>query len=241
MNQETVKKLLYLLCIIALAIVLTLAEYEKSEKPSFHSKMQLKINGDETVELWEDEENNAIYAFLPSYTNLSLTTILIPDNEDVCINDYKIQSGMDCSLFETGHKYDLTINGAVHMTFELLKSSNIATMYIDTSSGSMEMVHKSKANKEDINISLYSSDGIVNYSGGKNSQIRGRGNATWEYGEKKPYNIYFDDEISLLDMKKSSKWILLSNEFDDTQLRNKLILDYARDVQAPEMQVFTIV
>lgn len=56
--------------------------------------------------------------------------------------------------------------------------------------------------------------------------IRIRGNST-ATSPKKPYNIKFENKKSLLGMGKAKKWVLLSNPFDPTLIRNKLIYDLA--------------
>lgn len=49
--------------------------------------------------------------------------------------------------------------------------------------------------------------------------IKGRGNSTWSQA-KKPYQIKLDSKNDLLGLGKSRNWILLTNIFDDSVLRN---------------------
>ena len=56
--------------------------------------------------------------------------------------------------------------------------------------------------------------------------IKIRGNSTAK-APKKPYNIKFEKKKSFLGMGKAKKWVLLSNPFDPTLVRNKLIYDMA--------------
>lgn len=56
--------------------------------------------------------------------------------------------------------------------------------------------------------------------------IRVRGNSTSD-APKKPYNIKFSKKTDLLNMGKAKKWVLLSNPFDPTLMRNKLVYDLA--------------
>lgn len=56
--------------------------------------------------------------------------------------------------------------------------------------------------------------------------IRIRGNST-AGAPKKPYNIKFNEKIDFFGMGKAKKWVLLSNPFDPTLIRNKLIFDLA--------------
>ncbi len=59
--------------------------------------------------------------------------------------------------------------------------------------------------------------------------IRIRGNSTAE-APKKPYNIKFNQKIDFFGMGKAKKWVLLSNPFDPTLIRNKLVFDLASNL-----------
>ncbi len=84
---------------------------------------------------------------------------------------------------------------------------------------------------EDIDHDIYSPasvrvispSGEVDYAGGAD-QIKGRGNSTWDE-PKNPYSLKLASKISLCGMRPSRKWVLLSNYYDGTRLRNKLVLD----------------
>ncbi len=56
--------------------------------------------------------------------------------------------------------------------------------------------------------------------GGASLKIRGRGNASWEQTEKKSYRIKLDEKASVLGLKKNKDWVLVSNHFDKSLLRN---------------------
>lgn len=52
-------------------------------------------------------------------------------------------------------------------------------------------------------------------------RIRARGNSTLtRVPDKKSYQVDFDEKVSVLGMPKASKWILLANYLDPTQIRN---------------------
>lgn len=59
--------------------------------------------------------------------------------------------------------------------------------------------------------------------------IKKRGNST-ALSPKKPYNIKFDEKTGFFGMGKAKKWVLLSNPFDPTLIRNKLIYDLASNL-----------
>ncbi len=52
------------------------------------------------------------------------------------------------------------------------------------------------------------------------AKVRGRGNTTWKHvGDKKSYQVNFDDEHAPLGLSPSDKFVLLANPFDRSQLR----------------------
>lgn len=65
-------------------------------------------------------------------------------------------------------------------------------------------------------------------------EIKGRGNSTWQ-ADKKPYKIKLDKKSDLLGMGKNKHWVLLSNPFDGSLARNKLIYDLAADMGLDSM------
>ena len=52
------------------------------------------------------------------------------------------------------------------------------------------------------------------------ARIRGRGNSSWFWYDKKPYRIKLDESSGILGMKKNRDWVLLSNYRDPTDLMN---------------------
>lgn len=118
------------------------------------------------------------------------------------------------------------------------QSSNVATLFVNTESGSMDAIHADKEYREAAEVKLYTDEGILDFSTSECS-LKGRGNTTWEYFDKKPYQLKLDEPADLLGMGNGKKWILLANAFDETHLRNKLVYDIAREndfCYAPECE-----
>ena len=57
-------------------------------------------------------------------------------------------------------------------------------------------------------------------------EIKGRGNYTWGL-PKKPYQIKFADNTSVLGMAPSKTWVLLANAADASLVRNKVAFELA--------------
>ena len=78
-------------------------------------------------------------------------------------------------------------------------------------------------------VTLYAADGTVDYASEAGDRIGGRGNSTWKL-PKKPFNLKLGQKAGLLGMGDAKKWSLLANAYDETNLRNKLVLDFAREI-----------
>ncbi len=61
------------------------------------------------------------------------------------------------------------------------------------------------------------------------AEIRGRGNSTW-MADKKPYRIKLDSKADLFSMGKSKHWVLLSNPFDSSLIRNAVSYNFSGDL-----------
>ena len=59
-------------------------------------------------------------------------------------------------------------------------------------------------------------------------QIKGRGNSTWKWSDKKPYKIKYQNEVSLLGLCGGKDWVLLANYNDKTLIRNYIALEMAK-------------
>lgn len=70
-------------------------------------------------------------------------------------------------------------------------------------------------------------------------EIRGRGNSTWQKARfKRPYQIKLDYRVDLLNTglvsERGRTWALLSNEQDDSMLRNQIALDLGKELGLTE-------
>lgn len=75
-------------------------------------------------------------------------------------------------------------------------------------------------------------EGVMHSRNGKRGSagtmsLRGHGNISWE-AEKKSYNIYAENDMSLLGMRSTDKWVLLANADDYSLLRNEVFLELSQ-------------
>ena len=74
-------------------------------------------------------------------------------------------------------------------------------------------------------VSLNGRGEYANYSG--HGKIRGRGNSTWEWYDKKPYRLKLDVKHKMLGLGKNKDWVLLANFRDPTDLMNAFVFEVA--------------
>lgn len=197
--------------------------------------LALKIateSGTETVSCWE-QESGEFYFFLPAWAEPQRLTFRTDGGQEILIDGREIVTGTPFGTFQLDKTYDIRVNrkgGSLSGTVIFLRSGNMPAMYIDVRSGNMDYIHAEKGNEEPGRIRLYSAAGMLEYSGALTS-INARGNITWERGhEKKPYSIKLGDAVDLLGLGAAQKWILQSNPFDASNLRNKAVFDFADSV-----------
>lgn len=173
------------------------------------------------------ESDSMYYLFLPSHISLSDTQISIPKRHTVFIDKTEMLNDMTCATFDLNVKYSLKVDGK-DSSICFLQSQNTPSLFIDTATGTMERIHQDKEYRETAKMVLISNDGKTKHSDEK-CAITGRGNSTWGY-DKKPYVLTLSQEADLLDMGAASKWVLLANALDYSGIRNKLVLDMAKNI-----------
>ncbi len=80
-------------------------------------------------------------------------------------------------------------------------------------------------------ISLDGKGEYSDYSG--TGRIRGRGNSSWEWYDKKPYKFKLDEKSKLIGLDKAKDWNLLANYRDPTDLMNTVAFETARFMGMP--------
>ena len=73
-----------------------------------------------------------------------------------------------------------------------------------------------------------------------NGQIRTRGNST-NNSNKYPYNIKFSNKVDLFDMGAGKKYCLMANLYDQTLIRNAVVIDFAKSIGLEYTPNYTIV
>jgi len=223
------RKYIYIIgCTIVLAII-GIYGFLYTEWPKIQANIPVTFtieapDNAAVISLYQARDNQ-YYVFLPSYAKMEQTKINLTSNIDISIGDIELYDGLYCNNFEFGKEYSFRIKNRADTTLTFYQSANVATLYIDTATGSMDRVHNDKDYKQPSSMMLITKDGTISHID-TNSHIKGRGNSTWNQ-EKKPYLLKLSSSEPLLQMAPSTDWVLLANSFDVTNLRNKIIFDFA--------------
>lgn len=70
-------------------------------------------------------------------------------------------------------------------------------------------------------VTLSNSEDIYEFKN-LDAKIRGRGNHSWQYFDKKPYKLKFEEKIDLFGNGKAKTWTLIANAVDGSMIRNYL-------------------
>lgn len=226
---------LFTLLFAAVALVLWAVEPRPEIMPMALSLSSGEHN--ETITCWKNAAGE-YYLFLPGYGEWESAEFQLRTG-DVRIDGKPVEDGMSCAGFSLNTPYAFSFasrEGEVHTSLTFTRSSGLPTLHLDTNSGNMEHIHSKKGNAETGRMRLYLPDGSLAYTGDLDG-INGRGN-DWLI-PKKSYSLKLAAAADLLDMGQAEKWILQSNAFDASHLRNKLVYDFAASLgleDSPESQ-----
>ncbi len=100
------------------------------------------------------------------------------------------------------------------------KANNIPVMYIYTD-GNAAIDSKDEYRHGVMSIDVSGSEKYAANAMQETAlNIRGRGNASWNYTDKKAYRIKFDEKTSVLGLEADKDWVLVSNYYDKSLVRN---------------------
>lgn len=186
----------------------------------------------EQLKLWQAGDGEYLL-FLPGYADLPEVRLRTNAAGRFQIDGQTVSDGQSCAGFETNRPYALTDSRGEHCgTLTVLRSGGVASVFLETRSGTMALIHENKENAEPGACRVYTESGVLNYSGSVET-LKGRGNATWWGSEKKPYSLELAGAADLLNMGSAKKWILLANGTEPSQIRNKAVLDFAEATGLP--------
>lgn len=109
---------------------------------------------------------------------------------------------------------------------------DVATIAITTENGA-EII--SKEDYVNCTVTVDGKDKYNDYVG--KGRIRGRGNSTWLWYDKKPYRIKLDKKSSILGIPEDKDWVLLATYRDPTFLMNTVAFEMGNYMGMPHTNV----
>lgn len=202
-------------------------------------ELSLWINKSAAVKWWQDDQNDQYILFVPGAMERKKLDLTFSGAEYIYIDGKKVYSGEEYRFKEGKHTVkagDSSESPAYDL--QVLYTSNIASLFLETDSGSMEMLHASKDHAESGRMLIIDGRGHK-YFEGTVEEMHCRGNSSFEDTEKKSYTIQLSKKADLFGMGSAKKWLLIANAFDDTLLRNTIafsIADLLKLSYTPEAQ-----
>lgn len=135
---------------------------------------------------------------------------------------------------EKGYAFPLVVMRSANIDALFVSSADLdgeGRPYVDGS--------PSHATSASVSVRLVTAKGKVVYdeddpASDKASTIKGRGNSTWAFSDKKPYQVKLSKKADLLQTgdksNKAKKWVLLANADDATLLHNTISYDLALEL-----------
>lgn len=121
-------------------------------------------------------------------------------------------------------------------SYEVMNSANIASVHFfseNPAEKGRNYVHQNKDNKAPGEVFMYDENFCLLYHGNVDA-LKGRGNTTWKFTDKKSYQLKLEKKADLLDpqggSQKEKKWLLLANPYDPTLIKNSMILNFGREI-----------
>lgn len=195
-------------------------------------------NGQTEVTLWQSYQGDC-YFFLPGFAEDAQITLskaehvggpLSTNAGSLQIGNNRIHEGDTIKDIKWGEVYELTIYDSEEQVIltapvSFLCSSKLPVLTLTTESGTMDYINAVKGNEEAGNLVLLDENGVL-LSDEKMVSLSGRGNSTWGLA-KKPYQFKLDKKVDLLNFGQADEYSLLANGYDETRLRNQLVMELA--------------
>lgn len=183
---------------------------------------------------WYSEKEDCYFIFLPSGAErkeLGISYSFISDEYKMLyFNGEAVISGEKTDILDTSDEFEIYADDTRCGRLKIMQSE-LGCAFVSITDSTLENLNKNKSLILSGNAVMLSPEGNVEYSGGI-EKISGHGNSSWNYGNKKSYNIKLENKSGLFGMGKSKKWALISNQLDQSMLRNKTALDISKNSEA---------
>lgn len=181
----------------------------------------------ERVTIYDAGDGNC-YVFLPSYAAFERMTVTAGKGQTFALDGAELSETFNCGNFQLETPYAFTADGVHLGNLWLRRSENVAAVYVDTVSGSMEGILHDTYPEELANARVYTAEGKLDHLEDYGA-IKCRGYSSWA-GNKKSYTLSLGKSTGLLGMGNSEKWTLTANAYDPTRIRNRIVYSFAEQI-----------
>ncbi|MCR4705131.1 MAG: CotH kinase family protein [Lachnospiraceae bacterium] len=233
MNQK--KTLIGIALLILLFASLGVLFFYKNREAVGESDVTFTITTDAGKEIrlhmWHSPYDDRRYLFLPSCASNAFDVRITASGLHLVSFD---GGGRGLSVDASGlTEGEHTVSaGGSNFPFTILCSSEVASLYVTTDSGSLSYIEEKKGNSETGLYTMIGEGGRL-IGAGTLDGLKSRGNVTF-LEDKKPYQMTVRDEADLFGGDVPiQNYILLANRQDQSLLRNKILYDLAADCGLP--------
>ena len=197
--------------VIVEEIDITSFSFLQSDNPSLNYDINLTI------------DNNLITGYVPYIGDIkNLVATFEHNGSQIAIDDFDQISGSTHYNFSKVVTYSVKASDGHEEDYDVKITyfTGLPIVYIDTDGVAID-------SKEEYREGFAINYGGLNFDDLQESEmkIRGRGNSTWYFHPKKPYQLKFADKTQVLDMPEDKKWIFLAEHSDKTLMRNKIAFE----------------
>lgn len=174
---------------------------------------------------WQrDIADQTNYLFLPAFADLSGVRIRTDGAAEITLDGKRVTNRQSLLLqdFQPG-SHEIRV-GEKSVPFVVMQSENLDAILIDLAEP-LSFVQENPENSSSGRMEIYTEEGESFYQG-KIERMRMHGNSALLMG-KKSFSLRLSEKSILLGDDRSKKYLLISNAFDGSFLRNKLFYDMA--------------
>lgn len=191
--------------------------------------------------LWMyDTDTKEYNLYLPKLADRSNLTInvdySVPEKEASVYDENNIKLGTlksgEANNYFTNDKIILKFDEENTETYTInVLQSTLPSVFLNIDGGDAVLNEINADKNHDIG---YPGTAVINDSANKTKtatfkKMKGRGNYTWTYS-KRPYQVSFDEKISMLGMPKSKKWLFITNYTDGSLTRSAMFYKLTQEL-----------
>ena len=231
MRTRMKKTLLALLAALGLLLAGAACADQPLERTFYVSLSAQEDGGDMPGDavMWQ-RIGSKYYLFLPGAEDLVHARVWFGTGTEIVLNGETLKNGDRVSTLREGEAVRLRYMGK-SFQLNIMQGSPIAAVFINTASGVMTNIDKSKSHKEPRSLTLLNGAGVCEYDGALD-HVKLRGHTSAKF-DKKSYTIKLHQKTNLLGMGKAKKWVLTGNARDHALIRNQICFEMAAYVGLP--------